>query len=93
VRGWKSILTLLFEDLMDALPSDSAPVGCALKSPTLLPQPGDGCTLSGMDLRVRMGMFEEEPTPVVPAIFELTDLQNDVKYPAPLGSLTAPSPD
>jgi len=73
---------------MDALPSDSAPVGCALKSPTLLPQPGDGCTLSGMDLRVRMGMFEEEPTPVVPAIFELTDLQNDVKYPAPLGSLT-----
>jgi len=52
---------------MDALPSDSEPVGYLLKSPTFLPQPGDGWVLSGIDLHVRMGMFEQEPTPVVPA--------------------------
>ena len=49
---------------MDALPGDSEEVGYPLKSPTFLPQPGDGWVLSGIDLRVRMGMFEEELTPV-----------------------------
>lgn len=58
---------LLFEDLMDALPSHPESVGYPLRSPTFLPQPGDGCALSEIDLRVNMGMFEEELTPVAPA--------------------------
>jgi len=62
---------------MDALSSDSEPIGYPLKSPTFLPQPSDGFMLSGIDLRVRMGMFEQESTPLVSAIFGLTDLQND----------------
>jgi hypothetical protein len=63
-----SLLTLLPEDLMDPLPSDPEPVGYPLKSPSSFPQAGDRRVLSSMDLRIRMGMFEEEPTPVVPAI-------------------------
>ena len=52
---------------MGPLPSDSEAVGYPLKSPTFLPKRGDASVLSGIDLGVRMRMFEEELTPVVPA--------------------------
>lgn len=52
------------QDLMDTLTAYAEVVGYLPKSPTFLPEPGDGCVLSGIDLRVRMGMFEEEPTPL-----------------------------
>ena len=58
---------------MDTLAAYAKEVGYPLKSPTFFPQPGDGWVLSGIDLGVRMGMFEEESTPVAPAIFDLTD--------------------
>ena len=72
---------------MDGLPSDSEPIGYPLKSPTFLPQPGDGCVLSGIDLRVRMGMFEEESTRVVLAIFGSTGSRNDAEHLATLASV------
>ena len=52
---------------MGPLPSDSEAVGYPLKSPTFLPKRGDASVLSGIDLGVRMRMFEEELTPVAPA--------------------------
>lgn len=72
---------------MDALPSDSEPIGYLLKGPTLLPEPGNGWVVSGIDPRVRVGMFEEESTPVVSVIFDLTCSQNEVQPLGLLGSL------
>ena len=72
---------------MDTLTAHAESVGYPLKGPTFLSQPGDGRVLSRIDLRVRMGMFEEESTPVFPAIFSLTGSQNDVEHPALLGPL------
>lgn len=61
------LVAVSLQDLMDALPSDSKPVAYPLESPTFFPQVGDRCMLLRIDFRVRMGMFEEESTPVVPA--------------------------
>ena len=61
------IVAASLQDLMDTLTAYGEAVGHPLKSPTLLPEPGDGCMLSGIDLRVRMEMFEEELTPIVAA--------------------------
>jgi len=72
---------------MDALPSDSEPVGYPLKSPTFLAQPGDGCVLSGIDLRVRMGMFQRESIAVERTIFDSTGSQNNAEHLALLGSV------
>lgn len=55
---------------MDTLTAYGEALGYPPKSPSFLPRPGDGCVLSAMDLRIRMGclMFEEELTPIVAAI-------------------------
>ena len=63
---------------MDALRAHAEAVGYPLKSPASLPQLDDGHALSAIDLRGRMGIFEEELTPVECAIFDLTDSQNDL---------------
>lgn len=52
---------------MDTLTAHAKPLRYPLKSPTFLPQSGDGWLLPGIDLRVRVGMFEQELTPVAPA--------------------------
>jgi hypothetical protein len=61
---------------MDTLTAYAEALGYLLKGPTLLPEPGNGWVVSGIDPRVRVGMFEEESTPVVPAnnIQSLIDL-------------------
>lgn len=64
---------------MDALPAYAEPVGYPLKSPTFLPQPIDGCVLSGIDLPVTMGLFEEESDSVKRLIFDSTDSHNDAQ--------------
>ena len=66
------VIAASLQDLMDTLTANAETVGYPLKSQTLLPQLGDGCVLLGIDLRVRVGMFEEESTPVVLAIGFLT---------------------
>ena len=63
-RLLSGIVASSFQDLMDTLTAYAEPLRYSLKSPTLLPQPGDGYLLSGIDLRVRMGMFEEELSPI-----------------------------
>ncbi len=52
---------------MDPLAAHAEVLGDPLESPAFFPQPGDGGMLLAMDLGVRMGMFEQELTPVVPA--------------------------
>jgi len=49
---------------MDTLTAYAEALGYPLKSRTLLLQAGDGCVLSGIDLGVRMAMFEEELTQI-----------------------------
>jgi len=61
-------------------------IGNSPLSPCFLRQPCDGCMLSAGDLRLRMGMFEEKLTPIVPAIFSLTGSQNESRHAALLGS-------
>ena len=68
------------QHLMDALLSDPELLGYPLKGPTLLPQRGDDSVLSGIDLRVRMGMFEEEPIPVTSDIPNLTTRGTSVSF-------------
>jgi hypothetical protein len=48
---------------MDTLTAYAETVAYLLESPTLLSQSGDCGVLPGIDLRVRMGMFEQQPTP------------------------------
>lgn len=70
------IVAVSVQDLMDTLTAYAEALGYLLKGPTLLPEPGNGWVVSGIDPRVRVGMFEEESTPVVPAnnIQSLIDL-------------------
>jgi len=65
---------------MDTLTAYPEVLGYRSKSPAFLSYARPA--LLGIDLRVRMGMFEEELTPVVPAIFSLTASQNDADHPA-----------
>jgi len=82
-----AIVGVSFQDLMNALTAYTEALGYPLNSATFLPQAGNGCVLSGIDLRVAMGMFEEELTPIIAAILDLTDSRNDAEHLAPLPSL------
>jgi hypothetical protein len=59
-------------DLMDPLAADTKALAHSLKSPALSPDSGDGGMLFAIDLGVRMGMFEQELTAVVPASYVAT---------------------
>jgi hypothetical protein len=61
------LVAAFLHDLMDTLTSHAEALGYPLKSPAVFPELGDGCVLSPIDLGVRMGMLEQELTPVVPA--------------------------
>lgn len=63
---------------MDTSTVRAKAVGYLLKGPTLLPEPGNGWVVSGIDPRVRVGIFEEESTPVALAISNLTDRATSV---------------
>jgi hypothetical protein len=57
------------QDLMGTLAADAKALGDALKRPAFFPQPSDVGLLFELNLGVRMGVFEQELTPVVPATF------------------------
>lgn len=76
---------------MDAVTAHAEAVGYPLKSPASLSQLDDGHVLPAIGLRVRMGMVEEEPSPVEPAIFDSTHSRNDTEHLTPLPSLDGSS--
>lgn len=59
-------------DLIDPLAVDAKALGDSLKSPALFPESGDGGILFAIDLGARIGVFEQELTPVVPASYITT---------------------
>jgi len=74
------IVAVSLQDLMDTLAAYAEALGYLLKRPTLFPQPDDGCMLSGIDLRVTMGMFDQELILVTPAIPNLTSRGTSVSF-------------